>query len=81
MTPQEAISAPRFNHIEGTKVGLEPEFSESVKNELTRRGHEVVGRITVTEHGRIRESAPLPDMLAWIRSGGTTLIVPLRLPQ
>jgi gamma-glutamyltranspeptidase / glutathione hydrolase len=43
MTPQEAISAPRFNHIEGTKVGLEPEFSESVKNELTRRGHEVVG--------------------------------------
>jgi gamma-glutamyltranspeptidase / glutathione hydrolase len=43
MTPQEVISAPRFNHIEGTKVGLEPEFSETVKSELTRRGHQVVG--------------------------------------
>src|SRR5262245_40171931 len=43
MTPQESISTPRFNHIEGAKVGLEPEISESVKAELTRRGHQVVG--------------------------------------
>jgi gamma-glutamyltranspeptidase/glutathione hydrolase len=43
MTPQEAISAPRFNHIEGAKVGMEPEFAQSVKDELTRRGHQVVG--------------------------------------
>jgi gamma-glutamyltranspeptidase / glutathione hydrolase len=43
MTPQEAISAPRFNHIEGAKVGLEPEFAESIKDDLTRRGHQVVG--------------------------------------
>jgi gamma-glutamyltranspeptidase/glutathione hydrolase len=43
MTPQEAISAPRFNHIEGAKVGLEPEFAQSVKDDLTRRGHQVVG--------------------------------------
>ncbi|MGH7793460.1 MAG: gamma-glutamyltransferase [Candidatus Binatia bacterium] len=43
MTPQEAISAARFNHIEGTKVGLEPEFAQSVRDELTRRGHQVVG--------------------------------------
>jgi gamma-glutamyltranspeptidase/glutathione hydrolase len=43
MTPQEAISAPRFNHIESTKVGLEPEFAQPVKDELTRRGHKVVG--------------------------------------
>jgi gamma-glutamyltranspeptidase/glutathione hydrolase len=43
MTPQEAISAPRFNHIEATKVGLEPEFTEPVKDELARRGHQVVG--------------------------------------
>ena len=43
MTPQEAIAAPRFNHIEGGKVGLEPEIAESVKAELTRRGHQVVG--------------------------------------
>jgi gamma-glutamyltranspeptidase/glutathione hydrolase len=43
MTPQEAISAPRFNHIEGRKVGLEPEFGQTVRDELTRRGHHVVG--------------------------------------
>jgi gamma-glutamyltranspeptidase/glutathione hydrolase len=43
MTPQQAISAPRFNHIEATKVGLEPEFSSDVKQELARKGHEVVG--------------------------------------
>src|SRR5258706_1561573 len=43
MRPQEAISAPRFNHIEATKVGLEPEIPQSVKNDLTRRGHQVIG--------------------------------------
>lgn len=43
MTPQEAIAAPRFNHIEGTKVGLEPEFATEVKEELRRRGHQIVG--------------------------------------
>jgi gamma-glutamyltranspeptidase/glutathione hydrolase len=42
MTPQEAISAPRFNHIEGTKVGLETGFGKAVREELTRRGHQVV---------------------------------------
>ena len=43
MTPQQAISAPRFNHIEELKVGLEPEISQEAKDELTRRGHQVVG--------------------------------------
>jgi gamma-glutamyltranspeptidase/glutathione hydrolase len=43
MTLQEAISAPRFNHIEGTKAGLEPEFAQTVKDELMRRGHQIVG--------------------------------------
>lgn len=43
MTPQEAISAPRFNHIEATKVGLEPEFGQIVRDELTRRGHQITG--------------------------------------
>jgi gamma-glutamyltranspeptidase/glutathione hydrolase len=42
MTPQEAISAARFNHIEGTKVGLEPEISGAAKNELEKRGHQLV---------------------------------------
>ena len=43
MTPQEAISAPRFNHIEGFKVGLEPGISSTAKEELARRGHQIVG--------------------------------------
>jgi gamma-glutamyltranspeptidase/glutathione hydrolase len=43
MTPQRAIAAPRFNHIEKTKVGLEPEFPQAVRDELRRRGHDVVG--------------------------------------
>ena len=43
MTPQEAISAPRFNHIDGLKVGLEPEIPSTVKEDLARRGHQIVG--------------------------------------
>ena len=41
MTPQEAIAAPRFNHIEGAKVGLEAEFGQTVRYDLTRRGHRI----------------------------------------
>jgi gamma-glutamyltranspeptidase / glutathione hydrolase len=43
MTPQQAISAPRFNHLDGSKVGLEPQFARSIKDDLTRRGHQLVG--------------------------------------
>ncbi len=43
MTPQQAIAAPRFNHIEATKVGLEADIPHAVKEELARRGHQVVG--------------------------------------
>jgi gamma-glutamyltranspeptidase / glutathione hydrolase len=43
MTPQRAISAPRFNHIDGLKVALEPEVAQMVQEDLTRRGHQVVG--------------------------------------
>ena len=43
MMPQRAIAAPRFNHIDGVKVGLEPEIAEAVRSDLARRGHEVVG--------------------------------------
>jgi gamma-glutamyltranspeptidase/glutathione hydrolase len=43
MTTQEAIAAPRFNHIEATKVGLEPEIRPEVKEALQRRGHQIVG--------------------------------------
>ena len=42
MTIQEAIAAARFNHIEGSKVGLEPGIAEATVQELKRRGHQVV---------------------------------------
>ncbi len=42
MTVQRSISAPRFNHIDGAKVGLEPEVAASTVQELRRRGHEIV---------------------------------------
>jgi len=46
---------------------------------LEARGDQAVGRMTVAEHGGIKESAPLVDMLAWIRSGGATPLAPLPL--
>jgi gamma-glutamyltranspeptidase/glutathione hydrolase len=42
MTPQQAIAAPRFNHIEGAKVSLEAGFDDDVRQELSRRGHQLV---------------------------------------
>ena len=42
MTPQAAISAARFNQIEGTQVGLESEMPQIVTHGLTDRWHQVV---------------------------------------
>jgi len=42
MTIQEAIAAPRFNHMEGVKVGLESSIPEATVQELKRRGHQIV---------------------------------------
>src|SRR5215475_4740181 len=42
MTIQEAITAARFNHLEGAKVGFEPGIPEPTVQELKRRGHLVV---------------------------------------
>jgi hypothetical protein len=47
---------------------------------LEVRGTEAVGRITVARYGQAQESAPLADVLAWIRSGGATPLAPLSLP-
>jgi gamma-glutamyltranspeptidase / glutathione hydrolase len=43
MTVQEAISAPRFNHINGLEVALEPAVPDTTIQGLTRRGHKIVG--------------------------------------
>lgn len=43
MSVQEAVSAPRFNHVDAEKVSLEPEFAPEIAAELSRRGHKIVG--------------------------------------
>ena len=43
MTVQGAISAPRFNHINGLEVALEPAVPDTTIQDLTRRGHKIVG--------------------------------------
>jgi gamma-glutamyltranspeptidase/glutathione hydrolase len=42
MSPQAAIAAPRFNHIDGLKVSLEAGVVPAVREELARRGHQLV---------------------------------------
>jgi len=42
MTVQQAISAPRFNHLDAEKVALEPDLSQGIRDQLSRRGHRIV---------------------------------------
>jgi len=39
---QGAIDAPRFRHLDGLRVGLEPPIPDEVRRELTAMGHEIV---------------------------------------
>lgn len=41
MTPQAALDAPRFNWLEERAVSLEGSFSQALREELARRGHDV----------------------------------------
>jgi gamma-glutamyltranspeptidase len=43
MTVQEAISAPRFNHMNGLEVALEAAVPDTTIQDLRRRGHKIVG--------------------------------------
>ena len=43
MSPQAALSAPRFNHLQAAQVALEPEFDPGTVAALEARGHRVVG--------------------------------------
>jgi gamma-glutamyltranspeptidase/glutathione hydrolase len=42
LTPEQAVAAPRFNHLDASRVGLEPGFAPAVREELSRRGHQIV---------------------------------------
>lgn len=41
MDPQTALDAPRFNWLEGRSVGLETAVPDSIRADLTSRGHEL----------------------------------------
>jgi gamma-glutamyltranspeptidase/glutathione hydrolase len=41
MDLQSAIDAPRFRHLEGLELALEPEIDGRVAADLSRRGHEL----------------------------------------
>jgi gamma-glutamyltranspeptidase/glutathione hydrolase len=43
LTPQEAVDAPRFNHVSGLEVALEPDFPRETVAALEAKGHKVVG--------------------------------------
>ena len=45
--PQQAVDAPRFRHLSGRRVAIEPGVSEATLAELRRRGHELVDAATV----------------------------------
>ena len=69
--------------VQGARGSEAPgDYAISVCGEywLEARDQQAVGRITVAEHGPVRESAPLADVLAWVRSGGATPLAaqPLR---
>lgn len=42
MDPQAALDAPRFRHLGGNQVALEPPVADSVQRQLAELGHEVV---------------------------------------
>lgn len=51
MDPQAALDAPRFNWLQGREVALEPGVGDAVRDELTRRGHELLPRGAAVHYG------------------------------
>lgn len=51
MDLQDAIDAPRFRHLDGRRVALEPAIDDDVRRALTRLGHEVADERTVSFGG------------------------------
>lgn len=70
---------PHGNHLIHRRLASQPgqvDYAISVCGDfwLEARGDQAVGRITIAEHGRTLESAPLAEVLAWLRSGGVTAL-------
>jgi gamma-glutamyltranspeptidase/glutathione hydrolase len=42
MNPQEAVDAPRMNHIAGKEIYMEGGFSQETALALEERGHEII---------------------------------------
>ena len=44
---QEAVDAPRWRHLGGLRVGLEPAFPDSIRRALAAKGHQIVDDSTM----------------------------------
>ena len=66
-----------LSRVDGRNYGL------SVCGELRLevRGDRAVGRVTTPEFSRTLQSAPLADVLAWVRSGGAAPLTPSTLRE
>lgn len=51
MNIQEAISAPRFRHVSDLRIMLEPEIGEEVRDELLKKGHEIIPHVPFSYGG------------------------------
>ncbi|HXG51149.1 MAG TPA: gamma-glutamyltransferase [candidate division Zixibacteria bacterium] len=74
---QEAVSAARFNHVEGADVALEPEIPPAAARELAEKGHRLI-RGSSASFGGAHAIAIDPDSGALIgaadpRKGGCAL--------
>ena len=52
LNPQEALDAPRWQWLEGRKVGLEQGVENHIIKELASMGHEVHADYDQTSYGR-----------------------------
>ena len=61
MTPQQAVEAPRFRHLENGSLALDPGFSEETRGALAARGLKVVLPASAAETGGAQVIQRLPS--------------------
>jgi gamma-glutamyltranspeptidase / glutathione hydrolase len=61
MTPQQAVEAPRFRHLENGSLALDPGFNEETRGALAARGLKVVLPASAAETGGAQVIQRLPS--------------------
>lgn len=68
LNPQAALDAPRWQWINGKTIEIEHSFSESIAQELARRGHDIRWSMDTASFGRGQIIWRTPD---GVLAGGT----------